>query len=88
VPGRAGQANEAGSVHRREVAAWLAAHGLASRGLSSAGHAADGPFPMRLDFETDQPTDDINCLLSDGSCMYVSAKRTCGNDQHFRNTVE
>jgi hypothetical protein len=66
----------------------LAAHGLASRGLSAADHATDGPFPMRLEFETDQPTDDINCLLSDGSRMYVSAKRTCGNDQHLRNTVQ
>lgn len=85
---RAGQANEAGSVHRRGVAVYLAVHGLASRGLPAAGHAADGPFPTRLEFETDQPTDDVNCLLSDSSRMYVSAKRICGNDRHLENTVE
>lgn len=85
---RAGQANEAGSVHRRGVAAYLAAHGLASWGLPAAGHAVNGPSPIGLGFETDQPTDDINCILSDGSRLFVSAKRACGNDRHLKNTVE
>ena len=85
---RAGQANEAGSVHRRGVAAYLAAHGLASWGLPAAGHAVNGPSPIGLEFETDQPTDDINCILSDGSRLFVSAKRACGNDRHLKNTVE
>lgn len=85
---RAGQGNEAGSVHRRGVAAYLAAHGLASQGLSAAGHAVNGPSPIRLEFETDQPTDDITCILSDGSRLFVSAKRACGNDRHLKNTVE
>lgn len=85
---RAGQAPEAGSVHRRGVAAFLAAAGLAGRGLPCAGHSVDGPFPTRLEFETDQPTDDIGCHMSDGSRMYLSAKRACGNDKYLKGTVE
>jgi hypothetical protein len=41
-----------------------------------------------VEFETDQLTDDITCWLSDGSAMYVSAKRACGNDRHLKSTVE
>lgn len=84
---RAGQANEAGSVHRRGVAAYLAVYGLISRGLPAAGHHDQGPFPVRLEFETNQPTDDITCRLSDRSAMYVSAKRVCGDDRSLRSTV-
>jgi hypothetical protein len=40
-----------------------------------------------LEFETDQPTDDITCRLSDGSAMYISAKRTCGADHQLRSTT-
>ena len=84
---RAGVANEAGSVHRRGVAAYLAVHGLLGRGLATAGHSSGGPFPVRIDFETDEPTDDIACRLSDGSAMYVSAKRACGDDRALKATV-
>jgi hypothetical protein len=85
---RAGVAGEAGSLHRRGVAAYLAAFGLLGRGLPAAGHSEGGPFPVRLEFETDQPTDDLTCHLSDGSAIHISAKRTCGNDRHLRDTVE
>jgi hypothetical protein len=40
-----------------------------------------------LEFETDEPTDDITCRLSDGSAMYVSAKRACGVDRDLKSTV-
>jgi hypothetical protein len=82
-----GLANEAGSVHRRGVAAYLAAHGLLGRGLPGIGHEVRGPFPVRLEFETDRPTDDITCVLSDGSSLFVSAKRACGDDRHLRSTA-
>src|SRR5216683_5862862 len=85
---RAGVANEAGSLHRRGVAAYMAVHGLLGRGLPAAGHQGWGPFPVRVEFETDEPTDDITCRLSDGSAMYVSAKRACGDDRDLRSTVQ
>ena len=81
-------ANEAGSLHRRGVAAYLAVHGLLGRGLPAAGHQGLGPFPVRLEFETDEPTDDITCRLSNGSAMYVSAKRACGDDRDLSSTVQ
>ena len=84
---RAGVANEAGSLHRRAVAAYLAVYGLLGQGIPAAGHQDRGPFPVGLEFETDEPTDDITCRLSDGSAMYVSAKRACGNDRDLRSTV-
>ncbi len=31
--------------------------------------------------------DDIACRLSDGSAMYVSAKRACGDDRALKATV-
>lgn len=85
---RSGQANESGSVHRRGVAAFLAAHGLAGRGVPGLGHATSGPFPVALAFETDNPTDDLTCELSDGTRAYVSAKRRCGKDHALRDTVD
>lgn len=84
---RAGVANEAGSVHRRGVAAYLAVYGLLGQGVSAAGFPDGGPFPVRIDFETDEPTDDIACGLSDGSAMFVSAKRVCGDDRALKATV-
>ncbi|MFD4636975.1 NACHT domain-containing protein [Lentzea sp. NPDC058436] len=60
-------------------------HGLLSRAVPGTSSSA---WPARLEFETDQPTDDINCLMSDGTRVYLSAKRTCGMDVHLRSTVE
>jgi NACHT domain len=82
-----GRANEAGSVYRGGVAAYLAAHGLAGRGLEAAGYAERGPAPVRLSFETGEAVDDIRCELADGTVLRLQAKRACGNDPHLISTV-
>ena len=82
-----GRGNEAGSVYRAGVAAYLAAHGLAGRGVEAAGYAESGPAPVRLSFETGEPVDDICCELADGSVIRLQAKRVCGGDQHLIATV-
>jgi hypothetical protein len=76
---RGGVANEAGSAHRRGVAAFLAAHGLAGRSVT--GDATTRFVPFRVAFETEQATDDLTCHSIDGATMFISAKRTCGNDR-------
>ena len=55
---RGGQANEAGSLYRSGVAAYLAAHGLAGRGVEAAGYPENGPPPVSLAFETGDGVDD------------------------------
>ncbi|MEU4621511.1 NACHT domain-containing protein [Actinoplanes sp. NPDC023801] len=40
-----------------------------------------------MEFETDAPTDDLGCVLSDGSRIDFSAKRQCSLDAQFRKTV-
>jgi hypothetical protein len=77
---RAGVANEAGSVHRRNVAVFLAVHGL-------TGKAVLGGIPASLAFETAHKTDDIFCVLDTGSRLFISAKRTCGVTKPFKETV-
>lgn len=62
----------------RTDAAVLAAHGLAGRGIT--GDATTAFVPVHLAFETDQATDDLACRAAHGSTMYISAKRTCRND--------
>lgn len=84
---RSGQANEAGSVHRRGVAAYLAAHGLASRPVAAAAPGPGNPTPVALAFETAHATDDLLCTLSNDSRLFISAKRTCGDDRHLRQTI-
>ena len=69
------------------AAAYLAVHALreqpvAGLDLPSDVHAA------RLDFETDDPTDDLVATMSDGSRCFISAKRAVGNDRHLKSTVE
>lgn len=85
---RAGQANEAGSVHRRGVAVFLAAHGLAGRAVADAAPGPDNPVPESLAFETVHATDDLLCTLSDRTRLFISAKRTCGKDKHLKATVQ
>ena len=46
---RGGQANEAGSLFRSGVAAYLAVHGLVGRGVEAAGYPATGPAPTLRD---------------------------------------
>src|SRR4051794_22760005 len=70
-----GVGNEAGSVHRRGVAMLLAVYGLVGRELPAVEGAA-GPVPDRLEFETDQPTDDLTCVAKNGVRMLISAKRS------------
>jgi len=83
---RAGQAGEVGSVFRCAVATHLAVHGLRSRsvlGLDLPG----GVDPIRLDFETSDPTDDIRVTFSDGRRAYLSAKRKVTKGRPLAETV-
>jgi hypothetical protein len=84
---RGGQANEAGSLHRSGVAAYLAAHGLADRAVEAADYPEGGPAPVTLAFETGQAVDDIRCGLADGTALDLQAKRACGADKHLTATV-
>jgi hypothetical protein len=87
VASAGGRGNEAGSVFRAGVAAYLAAHGLAGRGVEAAGYAESGPPPVRLSFETGEAVDDIRCELADGTVLRFQAKRACGDDRHLTATV-
>ncbi len=83
---RAGQAGEVGSVFRCAVATHLAVHGLRSRpvpGLDLPG----GVDPIRLDFETSDPTDDIRVTFSDGRRAYVAAKRKVTRGRPLTETI-
>ena len=82
-----GRANEAGSLYRSGVAAYLAAHGLAGRGVEAAGYPAGGAAPVTLEFETGQAVDDIRCGLADGTVLDLQAKRACGADERLAATV-
>ena len=84
---RGGRANEAGSLYRSGVAAYLAAHGLAGRGVEAAGYPEDGPAPVVLAFETGEAVDDIRCVLADGTVLDLQAKRACGADASLKSTV-
>jgi len=68
---RGGRANEAGSLYRSGVAAYLAAHGLVGRGVEAAGYPEGGPAPVTLSFETGDAVDDIRCGLADGTTLWV-----------------
>lgn len=84
---RGGQANQAGSLHRSGIAAYLAAHGLVGRGVEVAGYPESGPAPVTLAFETGDAVDDIRCGLADETALVLQAKRTCGADKHLKATV-
>lgn len=83
---RAGQAGEVGSVFRCELAAHLAVHGLRGRTVSGLDVPA-GVWPVRLDFETSDPTDDIRVTFSDGRHAYVSAKRKIDRGRPIEETL-
>lgn len=74
-----GVGNERGSVHRRGLAVLLAANGLVGRGLPLP--SGEVFVPERLEFETDEATDDVTCLAVSGRRVFFSAKRTCGDDE-------
>lgn len=82
-----GRANEAGSVFRAGVAAYLAVHGLAGRGVEAAGYPESGPAPVRLSFESGEAVDDIRCELTDGTVLRFQAKRVCGDDRNLAAAV-
>jgi hypothetical protein len=84
---RAGQAGEVGSVFRCAVATHLAVHALRSRAVSGLD-LPDGVDPVRLDFETNDPTDDIRVTFSDGRRAYVSAKRKVTKGRPLDETVK
>jgi hypothetical protein len=84
---RGGRANEAGSLYRSGIAAYLAAHGLTGRGVEAAGYPETGPAPVTLSFETGDAVDDIRCGLADGTALWLQAKRACGADAQLRATA-
>ena len=84
---RGGRANEAGSLYRSGVAAYLAAHGLVGRGVEAAGYPEGGQAPVTLSFETGDAVDDIRCGLADGTVLWLQAKRACGADAQLEATA-
>ncbi|MEU0445603.1 NACHT domain-containing protein [Streptomyces tendae] len=46
-----------------------------------------GVWPVRLDFETSDPTDDIRVIFSDGRRAYVSAKRKIDRGRPLEETL-
>lgn len=80
----AGQANEAGSVFRRDAAVYFAVHALIGRPVP----ALDSSMKIeRLDFETPDPTDDIVLGLTGAARAFVSAKNHVDAGKSFRQTV-
>jgi hypothetical protein len=69
------------------VAAYLAAHGLAGRGVEAARYPENGPAPVSLAFETGDEVDDIRCGLADDTVLLLQAKRACGADAQLKATV-
>ena len=74
-------------MFRRGVATTLAVYGLLGREVQTFD-LGDGTHPTVLEFETGEATDDLRCRLSSGRSVFVSAKRTTGNDDAFRDTVD
>ncbi|WP_328714236.1 NACHT domain-containing protein [Nocardia salmonicida] len=83
---RAGQANEVGSVFRNVVATYFAVFGLASRPIPGLD-LPDNVYPVRLDFETADPTDDICVTFSDGRRAFISAKRAVNGGEPLKKTI-
>jgi hypothetical protein len=48
----------------------------------------DGVVPVRLDFATTDPTDDVRVTFSDGRRAYVSAKRQVNKGKPLKDTVK
>ncbi|WP_264653456.1 NACHT domain-containing protein [Actinoplanes cyaneus] len=65
----------------------LAANGLVGRDLPLP--SGESFVPERLEFETDQPTDDVTCISTTGRRIFFSAKRKTGDDaQSLGATVD
>ena len=80
----AGQANEAGSVFRRDAAVYFAVYALIGKPIAPLDQAAR---VQRLDFETTDPTDDIVLSLDDGTKAFISAKNHVDAGKSFKETV-
>lgn len=84
---RGGQSNELGSAYRAGVAAYLAAHSLASQPARHIGLDDESSTPLIIKVESDEAVDDLLCEMPVGQLL-MQAKRTCGIDAHFRATVD
>jgi hypothetical protein len=80
----AGQANEAGSVFRRNAAVYFAVHALVGRPVAKLDATRR---VLRIDFETPDPTDDIVLRLDGGARAFVSAKNHVHAGTPFKKTV-
>jgi NACHT domain len=69
------------------VAGIVAAHGLLSKGIALLGLPDAGPHPVSVAFETMDAVDDIVIELSDGTRVYMQAKRIYGDDSTFESAV-
>ncbi|MFA0849143.1 NACHT domain-containing protein [Curtobacterium sp. WHRI 8282] len=79
-----GASNEAGGEHRAGLAAYLAAMGLTGRSMTEAD---SGKVPTALDFETNDPVDDLRCTMEDRSRWYIQAKLTGKLGKPFDDTM-
>jgi hypothetical protein len=84
---KAGQADAVGGVFRVVAATYLAVHALRDQPVAGL-ELPNELHTVRLDFETDDPTDDLMATMSDGRRCFISAKREVGNDRHLKDTVE
>lgn len=84
---KAGQADAVGGLFRVVAATYLVVHALRDQAVVGMELPND-VHTVRLDFETDDPTDDLMATMSDGRRCFISAKREVGNDRHLKDTVE
>jgi hypothetical protein len=77
-PARAGSlggaANEAGSIHRAGVGAFVVAHGLCGRAVEGLDLPADRSVPAWLGVESDAFVDDLEVGLAGGGIAHIQAK--------------
>lgn len=83
----AGAANEAGSLYRSGVGAYLIAHGLTGVTIGFLPEELAG-VPVQLVVEADDEVDDIVCEMSDGRKLLLQAKRTVGLNATLRKAVD
>ena len=81
---RAGQANEAGSVFRRNAAVYFAVYALIGRPVEALDTSRQ---VLRIDFETPDATDDIVLGLTGGAKAFVSAKNRVDAGKSLKDTV-
>jgi len=81
----AGQANEAGSVARRDAATYFGVHMLAGRPVEALENYK---AITHVAFESSDPTDDIVLAFAGGSRAFASAKRKVTHGKPFIDTVD